>query len=144
MCIKASTESKRSIAWLSLNAAVCDLTSEARWWPRGFHNQQQRSASLQTLCWRNICLWRAQAGIVVLHLNANQPNQPWVQQNFLVTWEDEQVCDLQKEMAAAARFDGQTFIGVSYSFFFFFFLSLCLRITESQNSRGWKGPLWVI
>jgi len=20
----------------------------------------------------------------------------------------------------------------------------CYRITESQNSRGWKGPLWVI
>ena len=20
----------------------------------------------------------------------------------------------------------------------------CHRITESQNSRGWKGPLWVI
>jgi len=22
--------------------------------------------------------------------------------------------------------------------------SLGLRITESQNGRGWKGPLWVI
>ena len=23
-------------------------------------------------------------------------------------------------------------------------LSITHRITESQNSRGWKGPLWVI
>jgi len=27
---------------------------------------------------------------------------------------------------------------------YWFFFSLCYRITESQNSRGWKGPLWVI
>ena len=23
-------------------------------------------------------------------------------------------------------------------------LTTRIRITESQNSRGWKGPLWVI